>query len=234
MGKKKQRQQPSPKPKEFHVTPFGTLKGLAVSETSPPERIQPVVKKTPKVADNGLDLFLRAVADVRPLQPAGKKPAQAGSHPLQKVAQKKGEELRVVEEGAFLEEIGRLKMDTKFADSLPDDGELQPLAGNRLRQVKRGIVSVSHQLDLHGLTREEALEALPGFLLSAQKMGQKAVLVITGKGHHSPEEPVLHQAVASWLREAGRTMVLEFAPAPREMGGNGAYVVFLRQLPSPV
>lgn len=233
MAKKNQRNQNPPKLKEFHVTPFGALKGIAVSEVEPAEPITPAAQKKTESADSGLDLFFQAVADVRPFQPSGKKPVRAGSHPLQKIARKRGEELLIVEEGAFLEEIGRLKLDTKFTDSFPDEGELQPLAGNRLRQVKRGVVSVSHQLDLHGLTREEALDALPRFLLSAQKKGQKAVLVITGKGKHSPEEPVLHQAVASWLRDAGRAIVLEFAPAPREMGGSGAYVVFLRQLPPP-
>jgi DNA-nicking Smr family endonuclease len=231
VAKKKQQHQNLPKPKEFHVTPFGTLKGLAVAETEPARPIQPAVQKTTESAGNGLDLFLQEVADVRPLQPSGKKPVRAGSQPLQKAVRKREDELLIVEEGAFLEEIGRMKLDTKFTDSVPDEGELQPLAGNRLRQVKRGVVSVSHQLDLHGLTREEALEALPRFLLSAQKKGQKAVLVITGKGIHSPEEPVLHQAVASWLRDTGRATVLEFTPAPREMGGSGAYVVFLRQLP---
>lgn len=233
VAKKKQQQNP-PKVKEFQVTPFGALKGIAVSAAEPVELIKPVVPKTSESADNGLDLFLRAVADVRPFQSSGKKPAQAGLPPLQKTALKSAEELPVVENAVFLEEIGRLKLDTKFTDSVPDEGELQTLAGNRLRQVKRGIVSVSHQLDLHGLTREEALNALPGFMLSAQKKGQKAVLVITGKGLHSAEEPVLHQAVASWLRDAGRATVLEFAPAPREMGGSGAYVVFLRQILSPV
>lgn len=233
MAKKNRRHQNPPKPKEFHVTPFGALKGIAVPETEPVEPVQPAVEKTTEAADNGLDLFLQAVADVRPLQSSGKKPDRAGSHPLQKTVGKTGEDLLVVEEGAFLEEIGRLKLDTKFTDSPLDDGELQPLNGNRLRQVRRGVVSVSHQLDLHGLTREEALEALPRFLQSAQRKGQKAVLVITGKGNHSPEEPVLHQAVASWLRDAGRKTVLEFAPAPREMGGSGAYVVFLRKLPIP-
>lgn len=233
MAKKKQHNQNPPKPKEFHVTPFGALKGIAVPEAEPAEPIKPAVIKTPEAADNGMDLFLQAVADVRPFQSSGKKPDQAGSHPLQKAARKTGEDLLVVEEGAFLQEISRLKLDTKFADSLHDEGELQPLTGNRLRQVKRGVVSVSHQLDLHGLTREEALEALSRFLHSAQLKGQKAVLVITGKGNHSSEEPVLHQAVASWLRDAGRKTVLEFAPAPREMGGSGAYVVFLRQLPIP-
>ena len=231
MAKKNQRQHNPPKPKEFHASPFGALKGVAVVETEPHPSTRPVPKKTEEPADSGMALFLQAVADVRPFQSSGKKPAQAGSHPLQKIAKKSGEELVVIEENAFLEEIGRLKLDTKFADSVPDEGELQALAGNRLRQVKRGIVSVSHQLDLHGLTREEALEALPRFLRSARKNGQKAVLVITGKGNHSPEEPVLHQAVASWLRDSGRALVLEFAPAPREMGGRGAYVVFLRQLP---
>jgi len=230
--KKKPKNQNPPKAKEFHVTPFGALKGVAVSEAEPTEPVQAVVPKTAESAENGLDLFLQAVADVRPFLNSGKKPVQAASHHLQKTAAKTGEELQIVEDGAFLEEIGRLKMDTKFTDSVPDEGELQPLVGNRLRQVKRGVVSVSHQLDLHGLTREEALDALPRFLLSARKKGQKAVLVITGKGNHSPEEPVLHQAVASWLRDAGRGAILEFAPAPREMGGSGAYVVFLRQLPS--
>ncbi len=230
MSKKNQQQHNPPRPKEFHVTPFGSLKGIAVSEPKSPEPLRPVIKKTTEPVDSGFDLFLQEVADVRPFQSSGKKPVQAGSHPLQKTAKKAGEELLVVEEGAFLEEIGRLKLDTKFADSVPDEGELQLLSGNRLRQVKRGVVSVNRQLDLHGLTREEALAALPGFLLSAQKNNQKAVLVITGKGNHSPEEPVLHQAVASWLRDAGKASVLEFAPAPREMGGNGAYVVFLRQL----
>lgn len=231
MAKKKQQHQNPPKPKEFHASPFGSLKGVAVSVVVPAGPAPPAVKKTDDSAENGVDLFLQAVSDVRPFHPPGKKPEREAAHPVQKTAKKAVEELLVVEEGAFLEEIGRLKLDSRFADSVPDDGELQPLSGNRLRQVKRGVVSVSHQLDLHGLTREEALDALPGFLRSAQQKGQKAVLVITGKGNHSPEVPVLHQAVASWLRDAGKGTVLEFAPAPREMGGSGAYVVFLRQLP---
>ena len=184
--KKQQRNHNSPKPKEFQVTPFGTLKGMAVPDApaaEPPE--VRVVRKASVVVDDGLNLFLQEVADVRPFQSSGKKPFKAGSHPLQKIARKTEDELLVVEEGAFLQEIGRLKLDTKFTDSSPDEGELQPLSGNRLRQVRRGVVSVSHQLDLHGLTRDEALEALPRFLRSAQQKGQKAVLVITGKGNHS-------------------------------------------------
>ena len=133
----------------------------------------------------------------------------------------------------FLQEIGRLKLEVKFAESLPDEDELKPLSGNRLKQLKRGVIAVDYQLDLHGLTRDEALAELPRFLRTARMKGQSAVLVITGKGNNSAGEPVLQQAVAAWFRNAGRELVIEFAPAPREMGGSGAFVVFLRPTPQP-
>jgi DNA-nicking Smr family endonuclease len=131
----------------------------------------------------------------------------------------------------FIQEIGRLKLEVKFTEQLPDEDELKPMSGNRLKQLKRGVITVDHQLDLHGLTRDEALKELPRFLQSARQRGQIAALVITGKGNNSPAEPILQQAVAAWFRDAGRELVMEFAPAPREMGGSGAFVVFLRPLP---
>lgn len=228
---KKNRQNP-PKPKEFHASPFGELKGMALPEAAPEKKEKPVAKKSTESVDNGIDLFLQAVADVKPLHSQLSAPAGSDSH--SKIISKKVPVISPAEEQAgklFLQEINRLKLDTKFTDSVPDDGEMQPLSNNRLRQVKRGIVSVDYQIDLHGLTREEALLALPRFLTSASRKGQKAVLIITGKGNHSAEEPVLNQAVASWLRDAGRNLVVEYAPAPRGMGGSGAYVAFLRPPP---
>lgn len=231
MAKKKALHINPPKPKEFQVNPFADLKGIAVAKTAATPEVKPVVQKTADSIESGMDLFLQAVAGVQPLQTYGKKQPKTALNPFLQAAKKVEEKLLVIDENAFLEEIGRLKIDSKFSDDVPNEDELQPLAGNRLRQIKRGVVSVNHQLDLHGLLREEALDALKHFLHSAQKKGQKAVLIITGKGNHSSEEPVLQQAVAAWLRDAGRTTVLEFAPAPREMGGSGAFVVFLRQIP---
>lgn len=186
-------------------------------------------------AGGDADLFRRAMAGVKSLaDPRGTEgKTKTARSPVRGQAPSSSPPLPDDRESAelFLQEIGRLKLESKFADSQPADEELKPLSGNRLRQVKRGIISVSRQLDLHGLTREEALVALPRFLNAARYKGQKAALVITGKGINSPGEPVLQQAVTSWLRDAGREMVLEFAPAPRELGGGGAYVVFLRPLP---
>lgn len=226
---KPHRQNP-PKSKEFQSIPFDQLKGMVLPATMPVKPETPEVQKPAEPADNGLDLFLQAVADVKPIHRRSAKAAAQGSRPTGKTtaATVKGIFEEESADNPFLQEISRLKLDTKFADSVPDDGEMKPLSGNRLRQVKRGVVSVEYQLDLHGLRRDEALTALPRFLRSALQKGQEAVLVITGKGNHSAEEPVLQQAVASWLREAGRELVVEFAPAPREMGGSGAFVVFLR------
>lgn len=229
MAKKKVQNHNPPKAKEFHIAPFAALKGVAVTEQTAPAQIKPLIKEPSNLEEESLDLFLQAVAGVRPMQANNKKQIKSIVNPESQSVKKTENTLNIIDETAFLEEIGRLKIDTKFTDDIPNEDELQPLAGNRLRQVKRGIVSVSHQIDLHGLTREEAIDELKRFLKSAQIKGQKAVLVITGKGNHSAEEPVLHQAVASWLREAGRTLVIEFSPAPKEMGGSGAYVVFLRQ-----
>jgi DNA-nicking Smr family endonuclease len=54
-------------------------------------------------------------------------------------------------------------------------------------------------------------------------------LVITGKGLNSPDGPVLQGAVREWLRTAGAKMVAEFHDGPRDKGGSGAVVVFLRR-----
>jgi DNA-nicking Smr family endonuclease len=100
---------------------------------------------------------------------------------------------------------------------------------NRLRQLRRGGIRIDLQLDLHGLTKDEAIENLDRFVKGAYNRGQKGVLVITGKGNNSPGEPVLKLAVAGWLREGGKAMVSEFVAAPRDMGGTGAFVVFLKE-----
>jgi len=100
---------------------------------------------------------------------------------------------------------------------------------SRLRQLKRGTIRISQELDLHGFQRNEAIERLEYFIGNAFNMGKRAVLVITGKGVNSAEGPVLRGAVANWFQKEGREMVAEFCSAPRYKGGSGAFVVFLKR-----
>jgi DNA-nicking Smr family endonuclease len=98
-----------------------------------------------------------------------------------------------------------------------------------MRQLRRGTIRIGEELDLHGYLKDEALRRLEHFIMNAYARAQQSVLVITGKGYNSPEGPVLQGAVFAWLREQGRGVVAEFMPAPRDKGGSGAYVVFLKR-----
>lgn len=239
MSRKKTEEQKSPKEKQFSTNPFAALKGVVVEPARPTaqESVKPVTKTAPERPEQ--DLFLQAMQGVQRLdpQPAPKKKQMHGAtvQPRQQygVPQKALPRDEVTARKTFLKEVEKLRLDVRFEDGLPDD-ELRPLNGNRLRQLKRGIIQLDRQLDLHGLTREEALEAIAPFIESARQAGEKGVLLITGKGTHSADGPVLQQVVAGWLRDQGREMVAEYAPAPQELGGGGAFVIFLRPLDNPV
>jgi len=219
----KKKKKPEQKPAEFASRPFGALKGVRTEHAAEPPKTAEIPVQAEKRSDDG-DEFLRAVADVRPLHPE-RKPSVKKGEP----APRRAEAINEEERRLFLETVGGIRLDAAFRDEMPDEAvPVKPLPVNRLRELKRGAIRIDFQLDLHGLTRDEALQGLAAFIVGAFNRGQKAVLVITGKGNRSPGEPVLQGAVAGWLREQGKGMVAEFAPAPRDMGGGGAFVVFLK------
>ena len=207
---------------DFTSSPFKGLKAFAVEVDRLPAKDTVIASPPKAVEDNDeASLFLRYVDGVvRMHEPAPKK----GTPPKQK---EEFRSIREAESKLFLSSLAG--MDVTFRDEFPTEVPLRPVATNRMRQVKNGSIRIDLELDLHGLTREEALTSLHRFVTGAYNRGQKAILVITGKGNNSPAEPVLQGAVASWLREAGKNMVAEFAPAPRTMGGSGAFVVFLKE-----
>jgi len=78
-------------------------------------------------------------------------------------------------------------------------------------------------LDLHQHTREEAKEAVNAFLHEAETAGHSLVRIITGKGVHSNDGPVLGYVVRCMLREYGYA----FSDAKVNEGGEGAIDVKL-------
>ena len=221
--KKDKKSQPKSKP--FVNSPFKALKGVQATPAGSSAKVDTVPQPKPVVKElDDAELFLREFSDVRRLNPPASIPGKAPK-PVAPIARKIDEEERRL----FLQALEKLELDVVFQDELPEDvPPLRPLPSSRLRQLRRGTIRIDYQLDLHGLTRDEALESLARFISGAYNRGQKGVLVITGKGNNSPGEPVLQTAVAGWLRDKGKGMVAEFSPAPRQMGGAGAFVVFLR------
>lgn len=89
-------------------------------------------------------------------------------------------------------------------------------------------------LDLHGLRLAEARDRLTVFLSRAPYPSAAVVLVIVGKGRHSPGgRPVLAGEIATWLsRGSGARRVLAFRTAPPELGGSGSVLVLLAPAPT--
>ena len=96
-----------------------------------------------------------------------------------------------------------------------------------LRKLRRGHWVIQSQLDLHGMRREEAREALAEFLKQAVKRGIRCVRVIHGKGLGSVNrEPVLKNKVRNWLVQ--KEEVIAFCEARNIDGGAGAVLVLLK------
>ena len=233
---------PKKKPTKSFNDAFALLKTFSpISKAE--EEITTRAKQTtqpPSGQDHDRRLFEQAMQGVMPFGVTSQqdrrgvtpRPADSTAHHKPDSPQQTNPSLKqqVQERNTFLKAVQGLTITTQFKDHIPEQHD-RVLSGNRLKQVQRGIISLERQLDLHGLTRDDALQALEQFVRSAQRLGTKAVLIITGKGKHSSQGPVLQQAVAAWLRGGGgHALVNEFYPAPLEFGGDGAFVIFLRPL----
>ena len=93
-----------------------------------------------------------------------------------------------------------------------------------VRKLRRGHWSLQSQIDLHGLRRDQAREALGHFIHECSQRGLRCVRVVHGKGHGSPgREPVLKGRVRRWLVQ--KQEVLAFVQARGSDGGAGALMV---------
>ena len=168
------------------------------------------------------ELFRSSIGNVAPLQASHK--AEPNIPRPEPIARQ-----HLADEQAALEE----SLSDEFnVDTLLDtDHELSyartGIGPDTLRKLRRGHWVIQSQLDLHGLRREEAREALAEFLRNAVKRGMRCVRIIHGKGLGSiNKEPVLKSKVRSWLVQ--KEEVIAFCQARAADGGAGALVVLLK------
>lgn len=227
MGKKPKNEQT---PRAFKNNPFHTLKGVAVNPSK--RTVTAPLTTVPDEQADDADLFARSVRGARPIARNEEEDARPARVPGSAASARKIPEDEN-EGGLFLKAMTAIGAQTVRERQGEDEelsGDAPPRSSSsRLRQLKKGSLRIAQELDLHGSLREEALRRLQHFIAGASARGDQAVLVITGKGINSAEGPVLPGAVSEWLRGPGRELVAEFAPAPRDKGGSGAFVVFLRR-----
>ena len=113
---------------------------------------------------------------------------------------------------------------------LTDDGlsfQRPGLASDVVARLRRGHWAIQAELDLHGMRRDAAREAVARFLRQAGRRGWRCLRLVHGKGHGSPgRQPVLKAKVQRWLGQ--HQAVLAFTQATAPEGGAGALIVLLR------
>lgn len=173
------------------------------------------------MSDKDNDEFLKAIRGAKPLRSDARVPATKPK-PKPKARFSKADEREVL------------------AESLEDDidtiehgygGALrfhrQHVGKRTMRKLQRGGYSVQAEIDLHGMTLDEAKPRLADFIDYSASQGKYCVRVVHGKGLGSGDRgPVLKSAVNRWLRKWDG--VLAFVSTRQVDGGTGAVYVLLQ------
>lgn len=223
MGKKRER--------PFNNPFEEAAKALAAKAKAPapaPKPSPPTTKVEPTALSDA-ELFAAAVgALARPsADPRGR--AEAPAPPT-------AAELELVDEEAeALAELTALVGGTTEFDIVDSDEFIEGCAQGTdrriLRKLKRGDFAVAAHLDLHGLRREAAKDAVLDFVTRCQKEGKRCVLIVHGRGKGSKDQiPVLKNLLLGWLaRGTIAKKILAFSTARPHDGGPGAIYVLLRR-----
>lgn len=183
------------------------------------------VKIKPRITEKEID-FASAMkrAGVKPLGEDARAQHKKKTRPIP--AQTIADNKRVLEESMSddLDSIEFLESEDGKSFRRPGIGPDVP------RDLRRGRWSVRAQIDLHGMTVDDARAAVAEFLKNARKQEIFCVRIIHGKGNGTPGRiGVLREVVRRWLKQ--RDEVVAFCE-PREIdGGAGATIVRLRALP---
>jgi DNA-nicking Smr family endonuclease len=199
-----------------------------------PERRAPTKAKPEGPEDEAL-LLHRIFAGVEPLDRSPGRIARQPIEPSERVqrAARRGAE-KVREESEAVREHLRTLVDGRFEvgdDGTRVEGRRVDVAVDVLRKLRRGQFALDGRLDLHGMTVPEARAQLELFLRTMRARGERCVLVIHGKGEHSPHgSGVLRGEIAAWLSQGGASeQVAAFVTAQGPDGGEGAVYVLLRR-----
>jgi DNA-nicking Smr family endonuclease len=183
--------------------------------TPPPPRLQP------PSAPNDAEAFKHHVGNVAPVRARARVVSERNRPepvPRQRMLDERAALAQSMSDELDVETL--LDTDEALSFKRPQVGPDVP------RRLRRGQWALQAEIDLHGLTRDGAREALARFIAEAAQRGARCVRVVHGKGIGSPGRlPVLKGKVRAWLVQ--NELVMAFVQAPRAQGGHGALLVLL-------
>ena len=227
MGRRNRPATPEPRPAPEHarfdaLADLGALRQALAEQARQREAERREAQRRQERLEREASLFRRAMNDVAPLPPSGRVSPEPPR--VRPVARQRQLDEREALAQSLSDEID-------IAQMLETDDRLsfrRPGVGNdALRKLRCGHWVVQARLDLHGLRRDDAREAVAAFVAQGARDGLRCVRVIHGKGLGSVDrQPVLKEKVMRWL--AQREEVIAFCQAPPFAGGSGALLVLLR------
>ena len=241
MSGKKEKKKSSPGPFDALRPLKEAMKKRDDEAKVPPKRVPPppakVAHGAPASAEDEAMTMHRLFAGVEPLdRTRGRLPKQRieRSAVVERLPEKIAEEARAEAEAVHAHLRTLVEGGSRFEvedDGRRVEGRRVDLPFDALRKLRRGSMPIDARIDLHGLTAHEARAKLDVFLRATRSRGERCVLVIHGKGEHSPQGAgVLRGEIAAWLSQgAASEHVAAFATAGAGDGGEGAVYVLLRR-----
>ena len=163
--------------------------------------------------------FIEATRDVKPLKGDNRMPPSARK-PKPKARRRRAADADVLRDSLHGKWHEHATGEVEYAR--------EELSARAFRQLKLGKYSIEAEIDLHGMNRAQAQNALREFLVECAHLNLGCVRIVHGKGARSgPGGPVLKFFVHDWL--AQWDYVLGYASAGHKHGGNGAVLVLLRR-----
>jgi DNA-nicking Smr family endonuclease len=182
-----------------------------------------------RVEEEGEDLFQEAMKGVEPLRDSRKKIVRSPSRREEFPDQFQSKEEK---ERQYLSALinDSSAWDISFSDEYMV-GAVPGVGPQIMRRLKRGEFSVQDYIDLHGLKKREAEEAVHEFIINSHQRGLRCVLIVHGRGLGSVDhQPAIKKELPVWFRKGMlKRVVLAFVTARPCDGGAGALYVLLKK-----
>ena len=111
------------------------------------------------------------------------------------------------------------------------------LEKNILRKIQKGKLKISATLDLHGSNISDSKKLVYDFVNYNSQNNKRILLIITGKGKRLFIEDewkgtgILKTKIPIWLTSLALSKkIVWFDHAPLNMGGEGAFIIYLKKL----
>ncbi len=245
---------PPAKKADAAFRPFAALKALKetrpaaanAEEETTPRRPAPSAAPSPRAGaaadrpaleDDDALVLHRMMSGVTPLSTKARRiPRSHEALPESRLEERRerGATSAVEEAAAVQEHLSSLVEGGRFEvedDGMRVEGRRAGLPPGELRKLRRGLFPIDARIDLHGMRADEARSRMERFLGEKRARGERCVLIVHGKGEHSPgRQGVLRGEMSAWLSQGLASVhVAAFATAQPHDGGEGAlYVLLMR------